>query len=95
MIPPPRGGACAGMSPSLFIITDGSPGEISRAKAACDRCTVRAECLQWAMEGEAFDVVMRGLCAIYGGVMFTPVRGTKAAEIAVELGMPTRVGKRR
>lgn len=40
--------ACAGVEPNLFFPTVGE--NVNPAKAVCATCTVRAECLQYALE---------------------------------------------
>lgn len=52
--------ACIGMHPSLFFDTGRN---INPAKAVCNRCPVRAECLQWALENP--EMSRQG---VWGGV---------------------------
>lgn len=57
-------GACNGEDPELFA-PDGTTGKwvqvIADAKAICNRCTVRAACLQWALDNREDHGIYGGL----------------------------------
>lgn len=44
------GAACKGMDPNLFFAEHVGAQPSRQAKAACDRCPVRGECLDWALD---------------------------------------------
>jgi WhiB family redox-sensing transcriptional regulator len=55
--------ACADVDPELFFpVHQGRPGgtennvQVRVAKWVCKTCTVQAECLEWALEHEAFGI---------------------------------------
>jgi WhiB family redox-sensing transcriptional regulator len=57
--------ACRDVDPELFFpITSKGPGafEIARARSVCRGCTVRPECLDWALDREILHGVWGGLC---------------------------------
>ena len=47
--------ACVEVDPALFFPERGGGGS-RMAKAICERCSVRARCLDWALEFEEFGV---------------------------------------
>lgn len=57
---------CRDVDPELFFPVGAGPAAVRRAELAkkvCLRCTVRAECLRWALAREAGDGVWGGLDA--------------------------------
>lgn len=67
-------GACRDAEPDLFFpITSAGPGlvQIAEAKAVCARCTVRAQCLAYALEtGQD--------CGVWGGTSEEERRAMRA-----------------
>jgi hypothetical protein len=58
-----RNAACKGLSPAMFH-------DYKRTKTclgACNRCTVRQECLEYAEEFESYELDSRCIVGIYGG----------------------------
>jgi WhiB family redox-sensing transcriptional regulator len=56
--------ACRDVDPELFFpITSKGPGafEIARARSVCRGCSVRPECLDWALDREILHGVWGGL----------------------------------
>ena len=54
-------GACRGADPNLFFPERGE--SVKEAKAVCERCPVRAECLDYAMENHEVVGIWGGLSA--------------------------------
>jgi WhiB family transcriptional regulator, redox-sensing transcriptional regulator len=53
--------ACRGKGVAMFFPDKGDAAGEQAAKAVCDRCIVRAECLRWAMETREPYGVLGGL----------------------------------
>jgi WhiB family transcriptional regulator, redox-sensing transcriptional regulator len=54
-------GRCADTDPELFFPTRPARRQVSRAKAVCAQCPVKAECLEWALTTGQIDGVWGGL----------------------------------
>lgn len=55
------GAACAGMSDDTFYPTESSLAAAASALAVCDRCEVRAACLQYALDLDIRDGIWGGM----------------------------------
>jgi WhiB family redox-sensing transcriptional regulator len=56
-------GACRDHDPELFFpisVSDAGSGQIERARAICDGCDVRAECLRYALANRIKDGIWGG-----------------------------------
>lgn len=49
-------GACRGEPDTLFYPHYDSPSSTAKAIAICERCPVRAECLEWALKHDELGV---------------------------------------
>jgi WhiB family redox-sensing transcriptional regulator len=47
-----RAGACRTEDPTLFFPPYDSPSANAPAKAVCERCPIKPECLEWALDHE-------------------------------------------
>jgi len=57
-------GACLSADPDLFFpisLTEASAGQVSRAKAYCARCSVRSECIRFALDHPDVQGVWGGM----------------------------------
>jgi WhiB family transcriptional regulator, redox-sensing transcriptional regulator len=58
--------ACVGEDPEIFFpVSDIGPGarQTAQAKAVCARCSVRAECAEYALDAGLTDGIFGGLTA--------------------------------
>lgn len=67
--------ACTGMDTDLFF-PDSSGATAAAAKAVCERCPVRADCLAFALDDEG-DIAHVSRYGIWGGL--TPYARSRAA----------------
>lgn len=64
------GGLCLQIGPELFReIKAGGAADAARAKRICQRCPVRAECLEWALRHDSY-----GQGGVAGGACRTELR---------------------
>ena len=82
--------ACRGMDPDLFHPHRGEAEAVKRAKAVCAECSVREECLEWALQA-AIEYGQGEVAGIVGGTSARERRPIiTARRIALGLGAPGR-----
>ena len=80
--------ACAGAPTEIFFPDRGGASEVAKALTYCNRCPVRAECLEyglWELEGifgGTGDTERRLIRKERGGKMATRAHGTRARYVA-------------